>query len=84
MSGMGDRVGIGGIGRREMFGKIIDKAIIRRYPYKTRDQIEAEVLIRREEIGRRIAMRMTRGNIRIAAGRFLTREYLDARRLLRS
>ncbi|MCL2717095.1 MAG: hypothetical protein FWD68_21770 [Alphaproteobacteria bacterium] len=67
-----------------MFAKIIDKAIIRRYPCKTRDQIEEEVLIRREEIGRRIAIRMTRGNIRIATGRFLTREDLDARRLLRS
>ena len=47
---------------------------------KTREQLRKEVMERREEIGRSVAERLVRGNVNIKAGRFLTKDDLDARR----
>jgi sialic acid synthase SpsE len=47
---------------------------------KTREQLRNEVMERREEIGRSVAERFVRGNVNIKAGRFLTKNDLDARR----
>jgi hypothetical protein len=63
-----------------MLTKFIDDAVTRRHPAKTREEIQAEVEKRHEDIGRGIARRFTRGNVNIKRGAFLTDRDLEARR----
>jgi len=63
-----------------MFRKLIDDVVARMHPYKTREQIESEVLAKRDQLGQEIAERFTRGNVNIKNGRFLTEDDLKARK----
>ena len=47
---------------------------------RSRDQIRAEILDRYESVGRMIAARFSRGNVNIAAGRFVTGRDLEMRK----
>lgn len=62
-----------------MWTKLIDAAVARRHPVKTRKEIQTEVEKRHEDIGRGVARRFTRGNVNIKRGAFLTERDLDAR-----
>lgn len=68
------------VGRIKMFKKLIEDAAARAHPYKSTEEIAAEVLAKRDDIGHEIARRFTRGNVNIKLGNFLTKDDLDARR----
>jgi hypothetical protein len=63
-----------------MLWEIFERALARRHPVKSKDDIRAEVDERHDAIGRSVAKRYTRGNVNIKRGAFLTREDLDARK----
>jgi hypothetical protein len=63
-----------------MLWEFLDRALARRHPAKSKDEIRAEIDERHDTIGRSIAKRYTRGNVNIKRGAFLTREDLDARK----
>lgn len=63
-----------------MFLKLLDRAIARRHPPKSREDIKAEVVARHDAMGHELAKRYARGNVNIKRGAFLTRDDLDARR----
>jgi hypothetical protein len=62
-----------------MLFKLIECAVARAHPQRSRDEIKAEVLARHNEIGHSIAQRFSRGNVNIQNGAFLTREDLNAK-----
>ena len=59
-----------------MFTKLLDRAIARRHPLKTADEIRAEIQAEHNLIGHGLAQRFSRGNVNIQRGQFLTREDL--------
>lgn len=62
-----------------MFFKCIERAVARRHPPKTAEQVRVEVLARQDSVGHAIAQRYARGNVNIQLGAFLTKEDLAAR-----
>jgi hypothetical protein len=62
-----------------MVFKCIERAIARKTPKKTLEQIRAEVVARQDAVGHAVAQRYTRGNVNIQLGAFLTKEDLAAR-----
>jgi hypothetical protein len=64
----------------EILRSLLDRCVRRKYPLRSRAQIREDILAEHERVGRSIAARMTRGNILISQGKFLTRADLDARR----
>jgi hypothetical protein len=62
-----------------MLMQFIERAIERRNPRKTREQIQTEVEEEHRDIGRGIATRFSRGNVNIKRGAFLTQKDLEKR-----
>ncbi len=67
-----------------MFWTLINRALARRHPLKSYDQVKAEVDARRDALGHELAQRYSRGNVNIKMGQFTTRSDLDQRKDLRS
>jgi hypothetical protein len=59
--------------------KFVDR-LITQPPLKSRDVLRQEILRRYDEIGHAVAQRYVRGNVNIKAGRFLTKEDIQARK----
>lgn len=64
----------------QLLKSLLDRCVRRKRPLRTQAEIRADILAEREIIGRFIAARMTRGNIAISRGNFLTRKGLERRR----
>jgi len=67
-----------------MLRRWIDTLLARRHPFKSREEIKAEVEAHRDAIGHEAAQRFSRGNVDIKLGEFTTREDLDHQKRLRS
>ena len=72
--------------RREItmfFKRTAERDIAREFPFKTHEQVRAEVLAERDAIGDEVARRFSRGNVNIKSGEYLTKKDLNDRRLQR-
>jgi hypothetical protein len=57
-----------------MIRSLVDRAVRRLHPAKTREDIKADVRAKHDEIGMRMAKRYVRGNINIKRGKVILRK----------
>jgi hypothetical protein len=62
-----------------MFWNLIDRALARRHPRASEEEVRAEVEARHDAIGDGLVRRFSRGNVNLKRGAFLMKEDLEKR-----